>query len=214
MRIFIGYDPRQPVALQVLMRSIYDKSTKPVSITPLVLSTLPITRVGLTEFTYSRYLCPFLCGYWGWSLFLDADMLLLDDIQELFALTDDAYAVMVVKNPKLRFEWPSLMLFNNAKCGQLTPEYVDDLTVHPQAFEWGTVGELPAEWNHCIGYDEPKDAKLVHYTQGIPCFKETADSEYKQEWSDALKMCNATVSWTEIMGNSVHAKHVLARKTA
>lgn len=212
MRIFLGYDPRQPVAVQVLIRSIYDRSSRPVSITPLVLSQLPIKRVGLTEFTYSRYLCPFLCNYEGWSLFLDADMLLLDDISKLFDLAEDKYAVMVVKNTQLRFEWPSLMLFNNAKCQKLTPEYIDNPRTHPQSFEWAEeVGPLPEEWNHCIGYDKPKKAKLVHFTQGIPCFPETKDSEYRSEWNEDLKMCNGTVSWKEIMGNSVHAKPVYER---
>jgi hypothetical protein len=212
LKVFIGSDPRQPVAVQVLTRSIVDRSSKPVSITSLVLKQLPIKRVGLTEFTYSRYLCPFLSHYEGWSLFLDADMLVLDDISKLFDLADEKYAVMVVKNPKLRFEWPSLMLFNNAKCKKLTPEWIDNNNNVPQTFEWGEVGALPSEWNHCVGYDAPRnDAKLVHYTQGIPCFPEVSDSEYKKEWMDELNACNSTVTWAEIMGRSVHAKPVMER---
>jgi lipopolysaccharide biosynthesis glycosyltransferase len=69
--------------MQVLAHSIYKRASKPVSITPLVLSQLPIKRVGLTEFTYSRYLVPYLCGYEGLAIFMDADMLCLGDVHEL-----------------------------------------------------------------------------------------------------------------------------------
>lgn len=140
-------------------------------------------------------------------------MLVLGDINDLFSLADDRYSVMVVKNPQLRFEWPSLMLFNNKKCQNLTPEWIDNPQNAPQTLEWGEVGELPSEWNHCVGYDAPRsDAKLVHYTQGIPCFPEVSDSEYKKEWMDDLAMCNGTVTWSELMGRSVHAKPVLKRR--
>jgi hypothetical protein len=213
LRVFVGYDPRQPIAYQVLHHSISERSSKPVQITKLRLNQLPIKRVGLTEFTFSRYLCPFLCDYEGWSLFLDADMLVLGDIAELFDLADPQYAVMVVKNPQLRFEWPSLMLFNNEKCRELTPEWIEDSKNAPQAFQWADfVGSLPSAWNHCVGYDKPRpDAKLIHYTQGIPCFPEVSDSEYKNEWMEELKACNSSVSWAEIMGRSVHAKPVMER---
>ena len=31
------------------------------------------------------------------------------------------------------------------------------------------IGELPARWNHLVGYDAPRaDAALVHYTLGGP----------------------------------------------
>lgn len=205
LKLFIGYDPRQPVALQVLMHSIYSRATQPVSITPLVLSQLPIKRRGLTEFTFTRYLVPYLCNYEGQAMFLDADMLVLGDICELFELASkNKDAVSVVKG-KTRFEWPSLMFFNNAQCIKLTPWMIEH--DNPQKLEWAdSIGELPKEWNHIVGYDEPnQDAKLIHYTQGIPCFEETQDCEHGQVWRDEMRKTITTVSWDEIMGGSVHA---------
>lgn len=209
MRIFIGNDPRLALQANVLAHSIQRRSSKPVSITMLNLKTLPITRKGLTEFTYSRYLVPWLCNYEGWGLFLDSDMLCLDDVAKLFALKDDKYGVMVVKN-KMRFEWPSLMLFNNAKCKVLTTEYVQAYK-SPQDFSWAEVGDLPGEWNHCCNYDEPKNASLAHYTQGVPCWFETKDSEYSKEWLEERQDMENTVSWSQIMAASVHARPVLER---
>lgn len=212
LRIFVGYDQRQPIAPQVLMHSIYARASGPVSITPLVLSQLPVQRMGLTEFTYSRYLVPHLCGYEGRAIFMDADMLCLADVYELDEICSPQIAsVCVVKNER-RFEWPSLMYFNNAHCRNLKPTLVQE--GQPQSLGWATsVGEIPSEWNHLVGYDAPRsDAKIVHFTQGIPCFPETKDAEYAKEWHAEAKRTMSSVSWEEIMGKSVHREAVL--KTA
>src|ERR1700738_944423 len=88
LRIFGGHDPLHPVSTTVLVHSIISRASKPVCVTPLSLKTLPIKRWGLTEFTYSRFLTPYLCDYQGWSLFLNAHMLVLEDIAKLFELAD------------------------------------------------------------------------------------------------------------------------------
>jgi hypothetical protein len=212
LSVFIGYDPRQPVAFQVLAHSIWKHASVPVSLVRLDLRALPIKRRGLTEFTYSRFLVPFLAGFEGVSMFVDSDVLCRGDLAELVALTSDASPVWVVKN-KLRFEWPSMMVFRNELCRALTPAFVDD--DHNSLFDlaWApSVGALPAAWNHCVGYDAPNpDAKLVHFTQGVPVWPETIDSEFAPEWMAAHRESNGTVSFKKLMGNSVHAKAVYER---
>ena len=214
MNIFIGYDPRQPIASQTLMHSIWNHASIPVNITRLQLSQLPITRRGLTEFTYSRFLVPFLSEFQGTSVFLDSDMLCLDDITELLAypLAYPEHPVFVVKNVK-RFEWPSMMVFNNALCTKLTPAFVNDEKNILFDFSWATsVGELPSEWNHLIGYDPIRtDAKIVHFTQGIPCWEETKRCEYAEKWKVISRHAISSVSFNNLMGKSVHAEHVRNR---
>ena len=79
---------------------------------------------------------------------------------------------------------------------------VDDAVVQ----EAHGVGDLPREWNHLVGYDPPRrDAKLVHYTQGMPIFEETTGSEYKAEWMAEHEASNSTQGWQELMAHSVHA---------
>lgn len=209
LKIFIGFDQRQPIAYTVLAHSILDKSTKPVSITALCLNQLPLQRRGLTPFTFSRFLVPYLCDYQGWALFLDIDMLVNDDISKLFDLNNEIYAVMVSKN-KVKFEWASAMLFNCAHPHNavLTPDYIEKANdLH--RIGWlnsEMIGSLPPEWNHLVGYDKPRqDAKLIHYTQGIPVFEETQDSELANEWMQEHRKINSAQSWETLMGNSVHA---------
>jgi hypothetical protein len=215
VKVFIGYDIRQPIAFQVLAHSIWSFSSKPVEIVRLDIRQMPIKRTSLTEFTYSRYCPPYLMGYEGTALFLDADMLLLDDIWKLDAIARDMpHSVCLVKN-KLRFEWPSLMYFHNERCRALTPELIE--TGKPQTFDWAKygVGELPPEWNHCIGYDTHNpNAKLAHYTAGVPCWPETKNCRFAKEWATVAKDASSTVPWADLMAKSVHAELVTSGRIA
>jgi hypothetical protein len=209
-RVFIGYDPRQPLAYNVLQHSIHRHASKTVAVSPLILSQLPLKRRGLTDFTYSRFIVPHLCGYEGTAVFMDADIVVTGDINELFAQADGS-AVQVMQDQQ-PFEWASVMLFNNAQCKTLTPEFIDDEANGLLDFKWAAkVGTFSEDWNHCVGYMEPKVANLYHYTQGLPCWHETRGLPEDGPWLDELKALTRTVSWQELMGESIHAKPVLRR---
>ena len=212
IRIFVGYDPREAVAFHVLSHSIHARASQPVSITPLALSELGslMTRernpMQSTDFSFSRFLTPYLCDFQGWALFMDCDMLLQDDIDNLWSLRDDQYSVMCVKHNHVPEEdtkflgavqttyekknWSSVMLFNNEQCRALTPEYVNTasgLDLH--RFHWldgdHLIGEIPHRWNHLVDYDPPKpikDISNLHYTIGGPYFDEYRDCGYSDEW--------------------------------
>ena len=210
IRVFIGYDSRETVAYHVLAHSILARASEPVSITPLMLSQLEgafdreRNPLQSTEFSFTRFLTPWLCDFEGWALFTDCDMLVREDIASLWALRDPRFAVQVVKHhhvprettkflnqPQSRYEkknWSSVMLMNCAECRALTPEYVNRATgLELHQFKWldgdARIGELPARWNHLAGYDEPRtDASLVHFTIGGPYFPEYAACEYADEW--------------------------------
>lgn len=210
VRVFIGYDPREAAAYSVLSHSINVRASQPVSITPLALSQLKgLMRrernpLQSTDFSFSRFLTPYLSNYEGWSIFVDCDMLVLDDIVNLWDLRDDKYAVQVVKHehtpneeikfldaPQSKYEkknWSSVMLFNNAKCRALTPEYVNSASgLELHQFKWlgndELIGELPHHWNHLVGYDPyTPDVSLIHYTTGGPYFDEYIDCDYADTW--------------------------------
>lgn len=203
MKVFIGYDPRQPVAFQVLAHSIWKRASKPVEIIRLQLNQLPLKRKGLTEFTYSRFLVPHLCDYKGIAVFMDADMLCLGDVHQIER--EPIAAVSVVKN-RIRFEWPSMMVFACSACLKLTPEYIEKENCFDMTWA-NAVGEIDPAWNHLVGYDPPRDdAKLVHFTKGIPVWAETEGGEYAAEWTAEAQESISTVSYQALMGRSVHAQ--------
>jgi lipopolysaccharide biosynthesis glycosyltransferase len=210
IRVFIGYDPRESVAFSVLAHSIYSRSSQPVSIVPVMLSQLQDVLhrerhpLQSTDFSFSRFLIPYLSEYSGYSIFMDCDMLMVDDIAKLWTLRDDRYAVQLVQhdhrpNEKRKFlgavqtvyekkNWSSVMLFNNRRCSVLTPEYVSKASgLELHQFKWldddSLIGALPRQWNHLVGYDDKSStASLVHFTLGGPYFPEYANCEYAQEW--------------------------------
>ncbi|API50799.1 glycosyltransferase [Rhizobium leguminosarum] len=210
VRIFVGFDPKEVVAYHVLVQSIIEKSSIPVEFSPIALSNLGgiFTRqrnaLQSTEFSFSRFLTPYLSCYEGWSIFMDCDMLMRADIAELWALRDERYAVMCVKHdyqPKIdtkflgqaqtKYEkknWASFILFNNDECRALTPDYVNTATgLQLHQFKWleneDLIGELPVTWNYLVNeYDYREDAKNVHFTDGGPYFEEYKNDDYAEEW--------------------------------
>ncbi len=92
--VFIGFDKREAVAYHVCANSIMRLSTSPVSFNPLALNLLSGYEEkhtdGSNHFIYSRFLIPHLMNYKGWALFLDGDMILRDDITELWNMRDES----------------------------------------------------------------------------------------------------------------------------
>lgn len=213
----MGYDPREAAAFHVFNQSLLDTSRHPIQIIPL---SLPLLR-GYTEthtdgsnaFIYSRFLVPHMQGYKGWAIFCDGDMLVKEDIHNLWKLRDDQYAVMVAKhdyktkskvkyvgtsmetvNPDYpRKNWSSVILWNCEHPANrlLTPDYVmgsTGRTLHTFAhLTDDEIGEIPKEWNWlATEYEKNPQAKLVHYTLGVPGIKAYADCDYSDEYHEAL----------------------------
>jgi len=218
LKIFVGFDGKvEPVAYAVFCQSVIEKSSIPVSFTPLALNTLSEYKEthtdGSNAFIYSRFLVPYLCDFKGMALFVDGDMICRADIAELLWEYDNQdEAVKVVKHyyqtkHPIKYlgaknedyekkNWSSVMLWN---CGhhlnkQLTARFVmekDGQYLH--RFKWlkypeEQVGKLPEEWNWLeTEYEYNKDAKLVHHTLGTPCFKDYQSTDYSQEWWDTYQ---------------------------
>ncbi|MBB3948288.1 lipopolysaccharide biosynthesis glycosyltransferase [Rhizobium skierniewicense] len=209
-RIFIGFDSKEVVAYHVFCQSIQEKSSIPVEFMPIALNNLEgvFTRernqLQSTEFSFSRFLVPYLCDFEGWAIFADCDMLMRTDIAKLWELRDDRYAAMCVKHdyvPKVetkflgqtqtKYEkknWSSFILFNNAKCKTLTKDYVNTATgLELHQFKWleseELIGEIPKTWNWLVNeYEHNEQADNVHFTDGGPYFDEYKDDDYAEEW--------------------------------
>ena len=86
--IYIGWDTKQDIAYEVCKYSLLKTSSVPIVVKPLKLTELrskqlytrPIDPLSSTEFTFSRFLVPYLNNYTGWAVFCDCDFLWVDDI--------------------------------------------------------------------------------------------------------------------------------------
>lgn len=168
---------------------------------------------GTNAFIYSRYLIPHLQDFGGWAVFCDGDMLVTDDIYELYKLRDDSKAVQVVKHdyqtkqPRKyigspiendnvdypRKNWSSVIIWNCSHPAHriLTPDYVAHAGGHIlHRFGWlsdNEIGELPVSWNHLVGeYPESQNAKLLHHTLGSPGLSHYAACEGSKRWNRHL----------------------------
>lgn len=207
--VFVGYDPREAIAFHTCANSIIRHATQPVAIHPVALNLFKdydeTHTDGSNHFIYTRFLVPYLMHWTGWAIFIDGDMIVRDDITNLWNLRQADKDVMVVKHDyKTRMpvkylgaknedyprkNWSSVILWNchSFPNRRLTPEFVQQSTgsfLH--RFSWlddQRIGELPPEWNWLPDeYGPNSDAKLLHYTLGTPCFHEFADTPQGEEW--------------------------------
>jgi len=135
--VFIGYDSSQDAAAQACRRSIVAQDT---TVNVEYIKRSDLLERGLywrqdheyesTEFAFTRFLTPYLKGYYGYALFCDSDFIWRCSPRELLERVDPLDAVTVVKHnispEQLKDEkmngkkqvwypkknWSSMMLFN------------------------------------------------------------------------------------------------------
>lgn len=216
LRIFIGYDPKESVAFHVLCHSILSQSSQPISITPINLKNLKKEYLRehdqrqSNEFSFSRFLVPYLCDYEGFAIFMDCDMLVRCDINEIMKKINDNFAVSVVKHDyesKVsvkylgnkqysypRKNWSSFVVWNCAHPANkvVTPDYVSKANAAElHRFLWledNQIDGLPREWNWLVGEYEASDAniKVLHWTLGGPYFDDYTNTEFSDEWFESF----------------------------
>ena len=148
LNIFIGYDLKNQLFIILVFKVILENTKCLVSIIPLHLEMLNNYKETHTDgsncFIYSRFLIPYLTGYKGNALFIDGDMIVREDLQNLFTLFDKNFAVQVVKHDyKTKFpikylgsknedypkkNWSSVILYNceHPKNKILTPSFIEN----------------------------------------------------------------------------------------
>lgn len=188
-RVYIGWDSREDIAYQVCKHSILKHSPN-IEVIPLKLDELKkrglVTRPddpkASTEFTFTRFLVPYLNDYKGLALFVDCDFLFRSDVNKIFDLGNSRHAVSVVKheynveNGSVKMDgkvqhayprknWSSCMLFN---CGHvkninaLDPFFINQYVINGMPsmsflhqFKWladEDIGDLPKTWNWLVGH--------------------------------------------------------------
>ena len=207
MNIYIGYEEAHPEMYEVCKASI-ERFSKLHIIKPLRKKDLIQQGVysrpyqgEATDFSFTRFLVPYLNNYNDWALFVDGDFLFRADPEELLECIDEeAHDVYVVKHPELitstRIKmdgrvnrpypckyWSSLMYIN---CNEMEigPDEVNENNAsYLHEFEWAeSVGSLPATWNNMIGYYDIYQPSAVHFTDGGPWLQGFENQPYADEW--------------------------------
>nr|WP_281720651.1 glycosyltransferase [Nitrosomonas nitrosa] len=190
VRIFVGADRSQQLAVKVLEYSIQRHTKAPVEVIPMIDLPVPtpkdLRNSQRTGFSYSRFCIPKLAGYSGRAIYMDADMQVFKDILELWDLPFNGAKVLVQKDvkhldvsmakdnaPKTRIKQCAVMVLD---CGRLDWDIsaiVKGMDEGQYAYEQlmremcilkeGDVGyTVPFEWNSLEYYDD--NTKLIHYT--------------------------------------------------
>jgi hypothetical protein len=163
LKVFIGFDPVESVAWHTMAHSIMARSSAPVALVPVNIANLK----GIysrerdpkqsNEFSFTRFLVPYLSGYEGHAAFFDCDQLLRTDVVELFRLAtaDTTKAVHLVQHdyePKdsikylntvqyryPRKNWSSVVVWNceHPANRRVTPDYVNAASpMELHRFQW------------------------------------------------------------------------------
>ena len=223
LQVVIGYDPKESLTAYVLAHSISRRATCPVSIVFLrrhvlesagYYSRAPDEKAS-TDFSLTRFLTPFLNGYTNPILFLDCDMLMMVDVNELFkqtVMTDPTKAVWVVKHDYTpgkgikmlgqeqhvypRKNWSSFMLFNPMVRHSVPSFYAanHETPAYLHRMEWckkGYIGNLDPRWNWLVGeyHSELPDEEVLclHWTCGGPWWTQYKDAPYAHLWHAELR---------------------------
>lgn len=221
-KVYIGSDRREMAAYEAAERSLIRHSPD-CDVIPLVADRLhdfgllrrPTDRRGQlydipsgayasTDFAISRFLVPHLCQK-GWALFVDADVVFLEDVGNLFALADESKAVMVVKHSNghkegtkmdgqvqasyHRKNWSSVVLWN---CDHPANKRlsIQDVNERPgrdlHAFYHlhdEEIGELPDRWNWLVNVNPmPESPAIAHFTLGGPWLPSWEGAEHDDIW--------------------------------
>lgn len=217
LRIWIGWDSRFPEPAKVLARTLTRRATLRPDISFLHKQYLEDCygwkrlvedSLASTEFTYSRFLVPYLCGYQGTALFLDNDMACFADIAQIipkgYRNTSNWPALAVVKHdhqptaetkmygcPQTSYprkNWSSCMLMNCEKLRCWTPEVVATASgkrLHRfEDIPDSEIAELDPSWNvldHVVG-ELGAQTKILHWTSGGPWNDPTKDWPHADLW--------------------------------
>ena len=215
LNVFIGHDSAYPTVSEVCAFSMKTRSSIDFELNFLRLQELSSTGqywreadpLASTEFTYLRYLVPFLCDYSGLALYCDNDFLWQDGVHHLLAeragesalccVQHDHRPVETVKmDGKLqtvfpRKNWSSLMLFDcrHPAHKALTPHIVSTApAAYLHQLQWledEQIGNLSNRWNWLEGwYSDQPDVRLgaIHFTRGGPWLESEQQFGFADLW--------------------------------
>jgi len=205
-RIFIGTEPNQYVTQRVLQFSIDLHADGSVETIPV---RQKLARVGGTNFGFVRFQVPSFTSYSGKAVYIDADQVVLDDINQLVNSLPSEFSIGLVTKPEGTFnnkvipegnqtsvmvldcsklsDWRIPEMFSNVVPnreslldGQI--HYRDFMTL--KWFDQSLVYSLAPTWNHFNLVRS--DTKIVHFSHVRTQPWKNPAHELSDWWNDWL----------------------------
>ncbi len=180
VRVFVGTDAAQMAGVKVLEYSIRKYASISVEVQPIDDSLIPRpvhpSNRSRTGFSFSRFAIPAICGYKGRAIYMDADMLVFDDIIKLwntpFGGADVLYSEFRGKDARVpqfsvmllnceQLQWRVEDIVRGLDKGQYDyKDLMQKLCVLPDDKK---KAGIPYEWNSLEHFEVNKTC-LIHYT--------------------------------------------------
>jgi lipopolysaccharide biosynthesis glycosyltransferase len=227
VRVFVGTDRSQLLAVKVLEHSIKRNTQLNVEVIPML--DLPVKQpkdprnYKRTGFSFSRFCIPKLAGYTGKAIYMDADMLVFKNISSLWNIPFDGAKVVIQEEipsehqktdkigaPVQRIKQCAVMLLD---CDRLTwniESIIDDLdkekyNYEKLMYELCILDEatdikygIPFQWNSLEYYDST--TCLIHYTDMGTQPWVFSGNKYGHLWLNEVKMMleNGSLTWQDL----------------
>ena len=228
MRVMIGYDEREHEAAEVARKSLRvvtagaiepEMLCMPKLVDQGLLSRRVIDQRGMqdydlmsnapqsTRFAISRFLTPLLCQQ-GYALFVDCDVVFVQDPRRMLLDVHAKHAVSVVQhggvvNTQFKMGWQVQQSYNRKNWSSVALYNCDhkahrrlslrDVNDRPgrdlHAFYWladDEIGELAPRWNWLVDVQErPRGLGIAHMTLGGPWIDGWQGGSFDDEWRAA-----------------------------
>ncbi len=226
IRVYVGTDRSQALAVCVLEHSIKRHTLAHVQVIPMLDLPVPAPkdpRNGQrTGFSYSRFCIPKLAGYQGKAVYLDPDMLVFGDILELWEIPFDGAKVVIQEEvkfehesiqkigaPKKRKKQCSVMLLD---CGSLSWD-IENIVAEMDAgrydyeqlmHEMCILDEseikfgVPFDWNSLEHCDS--ETRLIHYTDVYTQPWAQCGNKFGHLWLNEVRLmlADGSLKWEDI----------------
>ena len=227
IRIFVGTDRSQLLAVKVLEHSIKRHTQLDIQVIPML--DLPVKQPNdpknykRTGFSFSRFCIPKLANYNGKAIYMDADMLVRKDISSLWNIPIDNAKIIIQEDippehqesqklgaPGKRIKQCAVMILNCSRLEWEIDSIIDDLNQDKYDYEMLMYDlcildeendikfSVPFQWNSLEYYDQ--DTCLIHYTDMATQPWVFSGNPYGNIWLDELRLMinNGTLTWKEI----------------
>lgn len=226
IRVYVGADRSQMLAVPVLAHSIRRHTTAKVDVIPMVDLPVPTPRDPRngqrTGFSYSRFCIPALTGYKGKAIYMDADMLVFKDIRELWAIPFDGAKVIIQKEikhndattlkpgaPRKRIKQCAVMVLDCSRLDWVIDDLVGEMdeghfNYEQLMYELCVLQEneikygVPFEWNSLEHADT--ETRLLHYTDVYTQPWTYAGNKFGELWLEEVRMmlANGSLPYTDL----------------